>query len=264
MKTRLFWFSAVCVCVASVVFAGSAEAALRGLWEFEDGSNLTAATIGADLALTGVDAAVAGSGGPDTGGASLDVDDFYTVPNPIGANGGGARTNAFTLLMDIKIPAGVTGFIALGEFGSPAADDGDYFLDTDTDTEDRAGVSSEGYVPIAGLLGTEYRRLVMSFENGVKRTSYLDGIALGDHEVGDIDGRWTLGDTLDVFSDNGGGEEAETWVSNLALYDTALDADQVAALGGAGRLIVPEPGTLTLAVLFGLALSAVGLRKRLG
>jgi hypothetical protein len=46
----------------------------------------------------------------------------------------------------------------------------------------------------------------------------------------------------------------------MALYDTALDADQVAALGGAGRLIVPEPGTLTLAALFGLALSAAGLR----
>jgi len=264
MKTKMFWFFAACVCVASVVCAGPAQAALRGLWEFEDGANLTAATIGADLVLTGVDAAVAGSGGSDTGGASLDVGDFYTVPSPIGANGGGARTNAFTILMDIRLPAGVTGFAALGEFDSPAGGDGDYFLDTDTDTQDRAGVSSEGYVPIEGLLGNEYRRFVMSFENGVKRTSYVDGVALGDHEVGDIDGRWTLGSTFDVFSDNGGGEEAETWVSNLALYDTALDADQVAALGGAGRVLVPEPGTLTLAVLFGLALSAVGLRKRLG
>jgi hypothetical protein len=248
MRLASLFLASACALVMGVTLAGQADAQLVALWEFEDGGNLTAATLGSDLALSGSQVAVAGSGGPDAGGASLDNGDFYTLTNPIGANGGGARTNDYTILMDIKVPAGVTGFIAIAEFDTPAAGDGDYFLDTDGATQDRIGVSSEGYVPIPGLLGTDYRRLVMSFENGVKRTSYLDGVALGDHNVGAIDGRWTLGGTLDVFSDNGGGEEAETWVSNLALYDGALGADSVAALGGAGRPI-PEPSGLGLTLL---------------
>ena len=55
------------------------NADLAGLWEFENAGALTQATIGSDLALTGSEAAVAGSGGPDTGAAQVGNGDFYTA-----------------------------------------------------------------------------------------------------------------------------------------------------------------------------------------
>ncbi len=220
------------------------------------------------LVLGGVDAAVAGSGGPDTGAAALDNFEngggYYTVPSPIGDNGGGTRTNAFTLLMDIKIPGGVVGYNALAEFDADLdpGSDSDYFLDTDTATQDRIGVANQGYVNTTSLLGEEWHRIVLSIENSVKRTTYIDGISLGDHDLGDIDGRWSLDGEFEVFLDGDGGEEYLTYVSNLAFYNGALDASQVAALGGAGRQIVPEPSSIVLLTIFGLGMSVSGRRKR--
>ena len=76
-----------------------------GLWEFENAGNLTAATIGSDLALVGVDAAGSGSGTIfDTGAALLDVGSYYTVTHGIAANGGGSYVNEYTLLWDIMYP----------------------------------------------------------------------------------------------------------------------------------------------------------------
>ena len=253
MRLASLFLVSACALVMGMTLAGQADAQLVGLWEFEDGGNLTAATVGSDLALTGTDAAVPGSGGPDTGASSLDNFDagggYYTVTNPIGANGGGTRTNAFTLLMDIKLPGGVTGFSAVAEFDadlSPGSDS-DYFLD-DNGATDRIGVGSEGYVNTTGLLGTDWHRVVLSVENGVKRTTYINGIDLGDHNLGSIDGRWSLDGDFEVFFDGDLGEELLTHVSNIALYGSALDADAVAALGGAGRPI-PEPSGLGLTLL---------------
>jgi len=278
MRFASKFLALACVLVVGLAYVSQADAQLVGLWEFEDAGNLTAATIGSDLVLTGSDAAVAGSGGPDTGASALDLfsidanqlpnivptgGGFYTVPNPIGANGGGARTNAFTLVMDVKFPGGVPGFIALAEFDADLdpASDSDYFLDEDG-TNDRIGVGNQGYVQTVGNLGTDWRRIVLSVENGVKRTTYIDGVDLGDHDLGSIDGRWSLDGDFEVFLDGDLGEEELTYVSNLALFGSALNANQVVNLGGAGRQIVPEPSSMALIVLFGLGLSATTRRKR--
>jgi len=278
MRFASKFMALACVLVVGLAFVSQANAQLVGLWEFEDAGNLTAATIGSDLVLTGSDAAVAGSGGLDTGASALDLfsidvnqlpnivptgGGFYTVTNPIGANGGGARTNSFTLLMDIQFPGGVTGFTALAEFDSDvnAGSDSDYFLDEDG-ANDRIGVGNQGYVDTVGNLGTVWHRIVLSVENGVKRTTYIDGVDLGDHDLGSIDGRWSLDGDFEVFLDGDLGEELLTYVSNLALFGSALNANQVANLGGVGTQVIPEPSSMALIVLFGLGLSVTTRRKR--
>jgi len=74
-----------------------------------------------------------------------------------------------------------------------------------------------------------------------------------------VDGRYSLGDVFHVFADEDGETNGGS-VSTLMLFDGALSAAEVAALGGpeaAGT--VPEPATAGLALLIGGALS---LRRR--
>ncbi len=239
--------------VFMVVLGGQANAQLVGLWEFENSGNLSLATIGSDLVLTGSDTAVAGSGGTDTGASALDNfanpgGGYYTVLNSIGANGGGTRTNSFTLLMDFQNPGGVNEFNGIYEFDGVAASDSDYFSDEDGPGSTRFGVGSEGYVSTANEVGSAWNRLVLSVENGVARASYVNGVLLGAHDVGTVDGRWSLDGDFEVLWDRDGGEEILTNISNLALFGTGLSSLQVSQLGVAGDPIFFSDPNLTLEV----------------
>ena len=56
--------------------------------------------------------------------------DYLTVTNPIGANGGGANTNVYTLLMDIKSP-GVAWNSLVDIDGDVFSGDGEVFTRSD-------------------------------------------------------------------------------------------------------------------------------------
>jgi len=253
------YLALACVTVVGLAFVSQSNAGLVGLWQFEDGGDLTAATlVGGPLALTGSDTAVAGPGGPDNGAASLGVGDFYTANNSIGANGGGTLTNQYTILMDIKDSS--TGFNALLDMD--LGGDGDLFINDDGGV----GISGE----YAGVVNDgEWRRVVAVYDLGSAGplTIYIDGVLAQTISSGDIsgggvvDGRFALQNTFTVFSDNGGGEEFTTSISTLALFDSALGSGAVVSLGGAGR-VIPEPSTMALIVLFGLGLSVTSKRRR--
>ncbi|MCA9215653.1 MAG: hypothetical protein KDB27_21455 [Planctomycetales bacterium] len=240
----------------------AANGQLVGLWEFENAGDLAQATVGSNLVVTGTAVAVAGSGGPDTGAAQLGNGDFFTVTNSIGANGGGANTNAYTLVMDVQSPG--TAWNALVDIdGDAFSSDGEVF------TNPSGGLGIDGDYFGTGADGSFHRiALVFDMASGSSMTTYIDGAlnhAHTDAELGgspnaDIDGRWSLLSTFNAFSDNGGGEEETLSVSNLALFSSALGADEVAALGGAGRILVPEPSSFGMAVFAGLLL--IGRRRR--
>ncbi|NWK56981.1 metallophosphoesterase [Verrucomicrobiaceae bacterium N1E253] len=202
---------------------------LVGVWEFENREALGTATVGSDLLLTGSIAAIGGPGGADGGAAAVGVGEFLTVLNPIGGNGTGNRTNEYTLLLDIKIPS-LSPWIAL--FDTSGGGDADYFYSSSRGL----GVSSEGYVddhdPPNSILADTWHRMVISVDQGGRRSTYVDGVLVGNHNVGIVDAdRWSLASSFTLFSDNGGGEEAVIHVSGVRLFNQALNADEVAGLG---------------------------------
>ena len=207
-----------------------------GLWNFENSGNLTAATTGSALASTGSDTAVTGSGGSDTGAASLDNGDHYTVTNSIGGNGGGSKTNKYTLLMDVKAAAG--GYNSLLELNGSG--DADFFINS----AGKVGISGDYFGTLAD--GTFHRLLVVvDLGSATPITTYIDGALAhaytGAELAGDngaVDGRWSLGSTFEVFNDgSNGGEEKTTAVSNLAIFDQALTLSQASALGNSQNSI---------------------------
>lgn len=238
----------------SLMLAPVASAALVGLWEFNNSSDLSEATVGSAATLNGAITSGAGTTGGD-GAAIVNVNDYIRVNNSIGGNGGGTETNIYTIVIDFKMPT-LAGWASILELDGGATADGDYFYSNTRGL----GVSSEGYVddndPPLSMLADTWHRMVLTVDNGNVRSTYVDGVKQGDHTAGAVDGRWGLGSTFDVFSDNGGGEEVTSHITNLALYDTALNDTQVAALGAAGTSLnaVPEPSTTALVGLAGLGL----------
>lgn len=237
------------------------SAALVGLWEFENSGDLSEATVGSALTLNGTITSTSGVGGADTGAGNVGVGDTIRATNPIGGNGGGTQSNEYTIVMDIQIPTLVAWASLMDQ---QDGGDGDYFYSSTRGL----GVSSEGYVddsdPPSTISAGTWHRLVLSIDNGTVRKTYVDGVDAstiqGAHGNGSVDGRWSLGGTVDFFDDNGGGEEATTLVSNLALFDTALSAAEVTALGAVGTAIaVPEPSSTALLGLGGFTLI---LRRR--
>ncbi len=250
---RLAMSKVAAALVCMTILGTQANAQLVGLWEFENSGNLSQATIGSNLVLTGTDAAVVGSGGTDTGASALDNfanpgGGYYTVNHLLGGNGGGSRTNSFTLLMDFQNPGGVNEFNGIYEFDGVDASDSDYFSDENGAGSTRFGVGSEGYVNTTSEVGGAWHRLVFSVENGVGRASYIDGVLLGAHDVGTVDGRWSLDSDFEVLWDRDGGEEILTNISNLALFGTGLSSLQVSQLGAAGDPIFFSDPNLTLEV----------------
>lgn len=252
-------FSAALVALAAIA-ARPADAGLVGLWEFEDSGNLTAATVGADLALTGSQAASAGSGSVfDQGASQLGIGDYYTVTHGIAANGGGTYVNEYTVLWDIMYPAATAGsWKTFWQTSVTNANDGDLFI-RPAGPQGAIGTADTGYTTNTTNPDSWYR-VVLSVANGNHFRVYVDGNEWLNGNIQPVDGRFSLDPIFHVFADNDG-DDALMNLSNLALWDQALDANAIVALGGAGREIaIPEPATLVMA---GLAIAgALRLRRR--
>lgn len=258
--TPRFLLGAALMAVAALVTA-PAKAGLVGLWEFENGGSLTSATIGADLALTGSEAAAAGSGnGADAGASQMGVGDYYTVTHGIGANGGGSCcTNEYTVLWDVMYPAASAGsWKTLWQTAQPNNNDGDLFIRPSA-PQGAIGTAETGYTTNTTSAETWYR-IVASIDSGSHFRVYVNGNEWLDGAIQPVDGRFSLDPTFHVFADNDG-DDGLMNLSNFAIWDTALDANAVGALGGAGRAIaVPEPAALVVALS---ALAGVfGFRRR--
>lgn len=250
--------------VLAVIGSQIGRAVPVGLWEFENPAALYAATIGSDLALTGTDAAAAGSGTMfDTGATQLGVGSFYTVTHGLAANGGGAFVNEFTLLWDIMYPqATAASWKTLLQTSVLNANDGDLFI-RPSDPQGAIGVGDTGYSTNTTGADTWYR-VVLSVDNGSHFKVYVDGNEWLNGAGQPVDGRFSLDPVFHILADNDG-DDALMNVSNFAIWDSALDANAIAALGGAGRALgIPEPTSVSLLLLSAMGIVSQRRGKRVG
>lgn len=242
-------------------------------WTFDD--NLNELGGGPALTATGVTSFVdATINGEAARAMRLDASfltggSWLSLNNPIGANGGGTRTNTFSILMDVKIPGASAGtFHSLLQTDPvPNANDGDWFING----VEGLGISGN-YTDTGNSLRftpNVWTRIVLTIDN--TNTATGDGRAYRSYVNGQlqnivqnaalaIDGRFTLQNVLHFFAD----EDLESrWpmeVNNIMLFDSYLSASEVELWAGAqagAPTPIPEPFTMGV-----LALGAAVVARR--
>ena len=205
--------------------------------------------------------------------AAAGEEQFFTVPNPIGANGGGTFTNQYSVVMDVKFPqAGANGgFTSLAQTSAdPHSSDADLFVRGDggagisgdyTDTANPLRFTYGPYHRVAWVVDTT----TPAGNDATAYRVYVDGQLLNivqNPSGWGVDGRYSLGDVFHVFADEDGETNGGS-ISTLLLYDGALSPAEVAALGGpeAGAP-VPEPGVAGVALVVAGSLSRRRRRRR--
>lgn len=170
--------------------------------------------------------------GPTSGNKAIRVATwyFFGATHNIAPNGGGTQVNEYTILFDFRIPE--TGWRCFLQTAPNNDDDGDLF----TNGSGHVGVGSTGYSADAVPAG-EWHRLVATVKSGEFINFYLDGSLIHSLDAGGksladfpVDGhRFVLGDKIVLLGDEDG-EDGDIEVSEIALWNQALNADQVKKL----------------------------------
>lgn len=245
-------------------------ATLNGLWLFNNPGNLGQATVGTNLAINGTAPAYSASLADDFATAQTGVvttvtgtGNGFTATHNIAPNGGGARVNDYSVLVDLFSPAASRSSWRTIFQTEPSNfdDDGEYFIRNNTDL---MGTASLTY-STNPINEAKWTRMVLTFHlDPVQGSSsvnlFLDGTLFFTHSAADSDvlrdDRFSLGSTILFFHDDDD-ENASLNIGNLAIWDGVLTAGEVSALGGAGAA-VPEPAT----GVFALAAAGLGLVRR--
>ena len=235
------------VVLLMLAVASMASASPFGIWEFNNTSNLTQATVCTDLALTGSVTAAAGVDASD-GAAFVGQGSYLTI------SGMGNGTGTWSLMMDIMLPQSTIGqYQSLYQTSPTNENDGECFIHN---TRHDIGGSVTGYSTNTVVADTWYRVIVAWNISTPSYGLYVDGVLWRDTINNPADlYRYDLDNILHLFADEDG-EDPGIYVSNAAFWTNQLSAADAAALGVAGNAI-PEPATICL-----LSLGAISLIRR--
>lgn len=260
MKYPLF----VIVSCLSMQAVSTQAATLAGLWEFNNAGNIGQATVGSNLTVVGTaptySASLADTASTSLSGAITTVGgpaNRLTVAHGIAGNGGGSFVNEYSLLFDIFSPAASrSSWRTLFQTNTGNSNDGDYFI---RNNNDQMGTADLTYTTSA-INDSVWSRLVLTFDLGTGIKAYLNGSLIYSHTDQGIDGRYSLDPSILFFADNDG-DNAALHVGTVAIWNGALTASEVTALGGVTTSVaaVPEPAR---AVFFLLGLCGLALRRR--
>ncbi|OHB53859.1 MAG: hypothetical protein A2Y10_00310 [Planctomycetes bacterium GWF2_41_51] len=227
---RIVLFSIVVFALSFNAFASYPQPA--GLWQFNDSTNLTFATLGSNLIEYGSHSAVVGINAND-GAVSDPLGSYYRCSHALAANGGGVYVNEWSVLMDIKVPASSIGhWASLYQTNMTNSNDGDCFVNASNRT---IGVADTGYTRNAINSDTWYR-IIISVDNGSFYRIYINGSPwTGATQA--IDGRFALDPQILFFADDNG-DDYTIICTNLAIWGQAITDAQALELGNAYNNIV--------------------------
>lgn len=225
---------------------------LAGLWEFDDPEDIGAATVGEPLQVEGL--------APT---AVPELDDFREDPvrltgvirtaggignhlrafHRMGANGGGLKTNRYTMIYDVLAPSPVQ-WHAFFQTDLQNTEDADYFMRA-SGSVDLIGRGGLGY-STEPLARNRWHRLVFTFDatNQGEVRVYVDGVLFHTYTRPELDSRWALDPEAVLFFADESNENQPMYIGLLGVYAHPLSAAEVADLGGAGIPIVPKGSPL--------------------
>jgi len=230
---------------ASLYQGGNAGNALvvptvvTGQWDFN--GNLDA-TVGTALQYLGDTASITAFRDATIGGKPAKVMSFgaatkaqgYVMTHGAGANGGGTKLNQYTLIMDVMFPAASDAkWRGLFQTDPSNANDGDLFVNKAN------GIGISGQYQ-GKVVADTWHRLAFAFNLNDKSVSkYIDGVLVNKQTLGEgFDGRWALGSTALLFTDEDG-ETAAGLVNSVQIRNGTLSDAEIAALGGASAEGIP-------------------------
>lgn len=181
--------------------------------------------------VTWTGAAIIGSSGQI---AALTRGTAVRARHGLGNNGGGARLNRYTLIVDLAIPSRPAGWAALLQTDPANTTDADWFINP----EGLLGISNVYGVRVPDLTWTRLA-LVVDTVAGTLR-GYVNGFPA--HSLSGLarDGRWSLGPEFLLFADDTQ-ENAPIHVNSVQLRPTVLTDAEVDALGGPTGTGIPTP-----------------------
>lgn len=173
-------------------------------------------------------------GSDDDASLSQAVNSYFTVTNAVGGNGGGAYTNQFTIIMDVRFPdpaPNAAGWISLFQTALGGNNnDGDWFI---RNIDAGTGISGD-YTDTGNALRFargEWQRLALVIDTTTDRyRSYINGQLQNVVGVGGLDGRFSLDTAFHVFADDDG-DTQEGQINSLQFRDYAMGDVEIAALG---------------------------------
>ncbi|WP_321491395.1 metallophosphoesterase [uncultured Desulfobacter sp.] len=233
------------------------SAEIVGQWDFDDSSDMTRATIGPDLVLTGSHTSVSGHSSGDYA-TSIGLGSYYTCNNEFTPNGGGSYVNNYTLVYDIKCSL-TSGYSSLLQTNQANSNDGEIF----TKSNGAIGVGDTGYAPGGTIEADTWTRIVVRVKNGELFEIWKNGTKVLDGNPQSVDGRFGIEEVFHLFRDNDG-EEETIEISKFVFYDGVLTEEEIVALGGVreaatlvGQWDFENPDNLTLATI-GKDLTRIG------
>jgi len=214
---------------------------LVGKWLFDNADNLLMADRGNDLIQVGN--AVYEADGPTESNKAVTVGagshflcKHGMLPSGETASGDPAvNVNEYSLLIDFKVSQ--TGrYYAFLQTDLSNTSDGEIFINGGGSI----GISG-GYYSAAFVQPDTWYRYVLTFKGGELYRQYIDGKLLNeatDHDSKmDVDNRFSLDPNGTLLFGDEDGEDNEIFVAAAAMWNKALTAEEVAALGAVGAPI---------------------------
>ncbi|MBI4324082.1 MAG: hypothetical protein HY674_02340 [Chloroflexi bacterium] len=162
----------------------------------------------------------------------------YIMRHDIAPNGGGARVNLYTLILDVLIAPegpGAASIIQIDDLNN--ANDGDLFWQGNNFGQGQGGYNGTGiFTP------GSWHRIALAVDltstPGVL-TKYVDGVKQDDWRTDALDGRRSLRDFAILFADGDQDERRVWYVNSVQIRSGKLSDNELARLGGPDAAGIP-------------------------